>query len=103
MAKFFGLFSDGIASYLDLVIDNDWKAEGSVVIKNTNKIVPLKTIPDDKRWQWKRGYECFCNGDSLRCAGQDVTFDDSRILWRKGWVAGLKEQVESVGGTIKCQ
>ena len=106
MAKLFTVFTDGIARHLELIIDNDYEEDAAMVIKDRKvdqRGKPLDDIDDDKRWQFKRGYECFWNGDSLRCCGQDVTFMDSRQLWRKGWVQGLREQVEQAGGTIKCQ
>lgn len=101
MAKLFGIGAHLFTDYLDLVVDNDWKEEGAMVIRETDhKGRDIDTIPENRRWQYKRGYTCFQNGDSLRSCGLDVKFPDSRSLWRKGWVQGLTEAVEDVGGTI---
>ncbi len=106
MAKLLDILGLNIASHLTLVIDNDYEEDEALVIKDQtfdNRKTNLNKIPDERRWQFKRGYDSFWNGDPLRACGQDVTFIDSRNLWRKGWVQGLREQVESAGGTIKCQ
>ena len=100
MAKFFNLLTDGLTPYLDLVIDNDWKNEGSpMVIRETDsKGNTLPDTPDERKWQFRRGFERFWAGDALRAAGHDTQYEDSRRLWRKGWIAGCRQLIEEKGG-----
>ena len=88
------------ADYLSLVIDNDWKGEDEeVFVKETDhRGREVTDRPDEQRWQYARGQEAFWAGRPLRYVHRDgIHFDDSRRLWRAGWVAGLKEFLAARG------
>lgn len=101
MGKVVGLGGRTFAEYLRDLVDADWKESDESMGKDVHEEERAKESDDTHvPWQWRKGHQAFYDGDAIRACGYDVTFEDSRKLWRQGWVAACKTYVESRGGTF---